>query len=99
MDKMIEQAMKTGSKKRPAPKHLKEFHAKEQSDGKYHVVRHSGKPTESAHESTAADMNEVHAALEDHMGAPNDGEAEAEPAMGGGDPSQMGAGQPGMGGM
>ena len=89
MDEMILHAMKQGTKKRSVPKPLKEFHAKEQSDGKYHVVRHSGKPSEPAQESTAENMNQVQQALEEHMGTPNDGEDEV---------ASMGAGQPGMGG-
>ena len=92
-DELVLHALKKGSKGKKAPKHLKEFSAKEQHDGKYHVKRHSGNPAESAQEHTAADMNEVHAALEDHMGAANEGEAQAEAPQ-----APMGAGQPGMGG-
>ena len=88
-DALILNALKKGSKPKVKAKHLKEFHAKEQSDGKYHVVRSSGKPNEPTQENSAADMNEVHQALEDHMGTPNEGEEEAE---------AMGHGQPGMGG-
>jgi hypothetical protein len=76
---MLHSLAKGSSKKAKAPKHLKTFHAKEQHDGKYHVVRHSGKPTEQAMEHTADNMSDVHAALEDHMGQPNEGEAEMAP--------------------
>jgi hypothetical protein len=106
MDKMLEHAMSRGSKKEPKPRHLKEFHAKEQSDGKYHVRMDSGKPNDSAKEESKADMSQVAAALEDHMGQPNEGEAQAEaaapqPGMGAAPAAaaSMGAGQPGMGGM
>ena len=80
MDASILHSLAKGSpKKAKAPKHLKSFHAKEQHDGKYHVVRHSGNPKEAAMEHTADNMNQVQAALEEHMGAPNEGEAEAAP--------------------
>lgn len=102
MDKVIEHALKHGSGgKHAKPKHLKSFHAKEQSDGKYHVVRHSGNPAESANESTAENMNDVHAAMEDHLGTPNEGEAElgqGQPAVGTAPEAAaaMGQGQPGL---
>ena len=76
------------------PKALKEFNAKELHDGKYIVKRHSGKPEDKPVEHTAENLNEVQAALEDHMGTPNEGESAAEPRQ-----APMGAGQPGMGGM
>lgn len=67
----------------PKPKHLKTFHAEEQHDGKFHVVRHGGNPKEAPMKHTANDLSEVHAALEDHMGMPNQGEeAPVPPAEG-----------------
>jgi hypothetical protein len=74
------------------PKHLKEFHAKEQHGGGYHVRKHSGKPSEPHEELHANDMSDVHAQLEDHMGSPNEGEAELAQS-----PAPMAL--PGMGGM
>jgi hypothetical protein len=82
-DRMNHTAVAAGLKTKPpakkAPaKHLKSFHVKEQSDGKYHVVKHSGHPAEPPVEHSADSLSDVQAALEDHMGAPNEGEAEAE---------------------
>jgi hypothetical protein len=94
MDALVLNALKTGTKKKPKVKPLKEFHAKEQHDGKYIVRRSSGKPNDPDQEHTADDMAAVHQALEDHMGgqmAPPDGDADSE--------APMGAGQPGMGGV
>lgn len=78
-----------GSKGKAKPKALKEFHAKEQHDGKYHVTRGNGKGQPIEH--SAEDLSDVHQALEEHMGTPNEGEAESEAP-------EMGAGEPGMGG-
>ena len=91
MDKAILSALEKGSKRHAPPKPLKEFHAKEQSDGKYHVMRHSGKPNEPAQEHSAADLDEVHDAMEEHLGGPMTDEEL-------GDHAPLGAGQPGMGG-
>jgi len=82
MNKMIEHAMKTGTKKRPAPKHLKEFHAKAQHDGTYRMEKHSGKPGDTPQESTAPDVAGVQAALAQHMApADPDGDAGADAAQ------------------
>lgn len=90
-DALILNALKKGTPAKPKVKHLKSFHAKEQSDGKgYHVVRSSGKPNDPAQENTVADMDAVHQALSDHMGE--------EPAEGEQDAQAVGEGQPAMGG-
>ena len=89
-DAMILNAMKRGSRKHPSAKPLKEFRAKEQTDGKYHVTRHSGKPNEPAQEHTAADLDQVHDALEEHLGGSMSDDEVA--------PQQLGEGEPGMGG-
>jgi hypothetical protein len=99
MDSLISQALSKGTKNRAkakAPKHLKSFHAKEQHDGKYHVTKHSGNPTESATEHSADNMQAVHSLMEDHMGLPNAGEPESE--QGADQSAPLGAGEPGMGG-
>jgi hypothetical protein len=89
---MLEKLSKGSGKKSKKPKHLKEFRAKEQHDGSYHVTRHSGKPDEQPMEHSAANMNEVQQALQEHMGQgePGMGADEAAPALG--------VGQPGVGG-
>ena len=100
MHRMVEHALMKGSPKSAKPKHLKEFHAKELHDGKYHVQRHSGHPSEKPVEHTAENMNEVHQAMEEHMGQPNDGEEASEsPQFEAGEQEGMGKGQPGMGGV
>lgn len=64
-------------------KPLKEMHVKELHDGTYHVAMHHGRdqygmehkpPTEGS----AQDLDGVHDHLEEHMGAPNDGEKGGE---------------------
>lgn len=74
MHETIAHALKTGSKSKIKP--LKEFHAKEVHSGGYHVTRHSGHPSQPAQEVHTNDFGDVSAMLEDHMGAPNDGEGE-----------------------
>jgi hypothetical protein len=88
MDAAILHALKSGSKPKVKAKPLKEFHAKEQNDGKYHVVTHSGKPNDPTQENTANTLDEVHQALEQHL-APDEGGADSE---------AVGEGQPAMGG-
>jgi hypothetical protein len=91
-DALIMNALKKGSKPKIKAKPLKEVHVKEQTDGKYHVTRHSGKPSEPAQENTVNSLEEAHQAMDDHLApAPDDADAEA-------DAQPMGAGQPGMGG-
>ena len=68
------------------PRHLRSIHIKEQHDGTYHVERHSGKMNETPIEHNEADLAGAQAAMEEHMGDPNEGE------------EAMGQGQPGMGG-
>src|SRR5580658_2325434 len=64
--------------KKATPKPMKEFHAKEVHDGTFHITKHSGKPGEEPKEGSATDMDQVHDALEEHMGQPNEGEAAAD---------------------
>ena len=49
-----------------AKKALKEMHIREMHDGSYHVMRHHGdRPVK---EGSAADLDQVHDAIEEHMG-------------------------------
>ena len=73
----ITHALKHGS---PKMKHLKSFHAHEASDGGYHVEMHHGA---KSHKQSVADLGAVQEMLEDHMGQPNEGEAEMEAPNGG----------------
>lgn len=85
--KAVAEGLKSHAPKAPKKvKHLKTFHAKEQHDGGYHVVRHSGNPKDGAMEHHAADLEAVHEALADHMGSPE----ESEGASGGGNQEPAG---------
>lgn len=70
MHESITHALKHGS---PKMKHLKSFHAHEKSEGGYHVQMHHGGKSSTA---SAADLGAVQGMLEQHMGEPNEGEAE-----------------------
>lgn len=70
MHEAITHALKHGS---PKMRNLKSFHAHEKSEGGYHVAMHHGGKS-STH--SAADLGAVQQMLEQHMGEPNEGEAE-----------------------
>lgn len=78
MHEAITHALKHGT---PKMKHLKSFHAHETSDGGYHVEMHHGW---KAHKQAAPDLGAVQGMLEQHMGEPNEGEAEMEQGGAGG---------------
>ena len=65
--------------KKSKMKALKEMHVKELHDGSYHMKKMSGKPGEEPEEGSAKDLDEVHDAMEEHMGEKNQGEGEEEP--------------------
>jgi hypothetical protein len=60
-------------KEHPATRH---FHVDELHDGTYHVEKDHG--TGMPETGSAADLDEVHDALEEMMGTPNEGEEESE---------------------
>jgi hypothetical protein len=66
-----------GKHKEPK-KHLKKFMAEELHDGTYAHEKHHGVPGEMPERGSAKDLDEVHDAMEEHMGSPNAGEEEAE---------------------
>lgn len=51
-------------------KHLKEMHVRELHDGTHHVALHHGKGSPPT-EHSAADLDQVHDLLEQHMGTEN----------------------------
>src|SRR5271168_330176 len=72
------------SGKGPGPAHkqkvMKEMHVKEMHGG-YHVTLHHG-GVEPPTEHMAHDLDTVHDHMEEHLGSPNDGEAEADSGTG-----------------
>lgn len=51
---------------------VKELHVKRLHDGTFSHVLHDG--TSPAREGSTADLDDVHDAIEEHFGTPNDGE-------------------------
>lgn len=75
---LAKHALSHERKKSEKKKHLKEMHVKELHDGTYHIMKHHGHPEMQPTEGSAQDLDQVHDALEEHMGDPNEGEEQMQ---------------------
>jgi hypothetical protein len=75
---LAKHALSHERKKSEKKKALKEMHVKELHDGTYHIMKHHGHPEQPPTEGSAQDLDQVHDAMEEHLGAdqPNEGEQE-----------------------